>query len=383
MLELEAGDRYAFTTASGDDPAPTPVAVEVVSPAELGSLAAGQRRAAVVYDTGRTGSPAGVIEALADGALAYLTAATPPLLVAQIDSLLARVTGQPSPAAAPLPARDPAPAPLASPPPLTSEPDAPSGDRPWLRRGAALFVTLALAAVVGHLTGRQAASDAPEATVAATVVSGAGLDVPALVTAAEDSIVSIETTAVVRLGPRTAETTGAGTGVVYDTLGHVITNAHVIEGAETITVTTTDGTTLPATVLASDSATDLAILQVDDAVGLQPAAIGSAADLQVGEPVVAIGNALALDGGLTVTQGIVSALDRTIETTDGDLVDLIQTDAAISSGNSGGPLLDIDGRVIGINTAVAASTNSTQASNVGFAIPIDQAVAVIDDLLSV
>ena len=103
--------------------------------------------------------------------------------------------------------------------------------------------------------------------------------------------------------------------------------------------------------------------------------------MAVGDDVVAIGNALALEGGLTVTRGIVSALDRSIEAGTGTLTGLVQTDAAISSGNSGGALVNADGHVIGINTAVAASGGPVTASNIGFAISIDHAMATVDRLL--
>jgi putative serine protease PepD len=103
--------------------------------------------------------------------------------------------------------------------------------------------------------------------------------------------------------------------------------------------------------------------------------------LAVGDEVVAVGNALALEGDMTVTTGIVSALDRSLDTASGTLTDLVQTDAAISSGNSGGPLVDTDGRVVGINTAVATSGGGRQATNVGFAISIDHALDVAEALV--
>ena len=117
------------------------------------------------------------------------------------------------------------------------------------------------------------------------------------------------------------------------------------------------------------------MLQLDDATGVVPATTATAAPA-VGDPVVAIGNALALEGGPTVTQGIVSALDRSIDTEQGHLDGLLQTDAAISSGNSGGPLANAAGEVVGINTAVAAQQRAQQASNIGFVIPIAQALEI-------
>ncbi len=173
-----------------------------------------------------------------------------------------------------------------------------------------------------------------------------------------------------------------GTGVVIDGGGHILTNAHVVIDAVEITVTLAgDSTPRAATVVASDPSADVAVLHVEDSAGLVPAP-RAAAHPAVGEPVVAIGNALALEGGMTVTQGIVSALDRSIETDSGVLGNLIQTDAAISSGNSGGPLVDAAGRVVGINTAVASSGGGVEASNIGFAIAIDTAMTVAQRLMA-
>ena len=147
---------------------------------------------------------------------------------------------------------------------------------------------------------------------------------------------------------------GAGTGIILDADGHILTNAHVVADAEEVTVTV-NGEDRTATVLGGGSADDIAVLQLDDATGITPATLASGDAVAVGDPVVAIGNALALEGGPTVTQGIISALGRSIDTETRHLAGLIQTDAAISSGNSGGPLVDADGAVVGINTAVAAS----------------------------
>jgi putative serine protease PepD len=148
---------------------------------------------------------------------------------------------------------------------------------------------------------------------------------------------------------------------------------------------TVPGETSPRTakVVASDTSADIAVVHVDDASGLTPATFGNSDAVQVGDQVIAVGNALALEGGLTVTEGIVSALDRSIQTdTSTTLGNLIQTDAAISSGNSGGALVDATGQVIGINTAVASSSSSVQASNIGFAISINTAKAKAEQLLA-
>jgi putative serine protease PepD len=135
-----------------------------------------------------------------------------------------------------------------------------------------------------------------------------------------------------------------------------------------------------ATLVGADTEADLALLQLEDTSNLTPATLGSSAALAVGDDVVAIGNALALRGGPTVTHGIVSALGRTLDTESGTMTGLIQTDASISSGNSGGPLVNAAGEVIGINTAVATSGGGTSAENIGFVIGIDQAMPVVERL---
>ncbi len=243
-------------------------------------------------------------------------------------------------------------------------------------------------ALAGYVAGESAAVTAvttPEAPGTVTPVALApspSLDVGAIVERLAPSVVSIETTAEVRRGPFTQRASGAGTGVVIDDGGLILTNAHVVEGATSVTVSLDGGSSSrAATVVATDRGSDIAILRVDDATGLRPAPVAAADSASVGDEVVAIGNALALDGGMTVTRGIVSAVGRSIETGGGSLTHLLQTDAAISSGNSGGPLVNASAEVIGINTAVAGSGGGVQASNIGFAISIDRALEVADQLL--
>jgi S1-C subfamily serine protease len=195
--------------------------------------------------------------------------------------------------------------------------------------------------------------------------------------------VSIDTVIKYRRGPFQGQGEGAGTGVIFDAAaGYVITNAHVVADATSITVTVGDGPAREAQLIAADTKQDVAVLQLTDTEGLIAADLGSSKDVAVGDPVVAIGNALALEGGMTVTQGIVSALNRSLEIDTGTLDGLIQTDAAISSGNSGGALVDRAGQVIGINTAVAASYAGVNVSNIGFAIAIDDAIAVAQALIA-
>jgi len=169
---------------------------------------------------------------------------------------------------------------------------------------------------------------------------------------------------------------GVGTGIIVDSNGYIVTNNHVIEGAQSVTVITNDGRSFEAVKVNGDPFTDLAVIQID-AKNLPVAEIGSSKALLVGEGVVAVGNALALEGGPTVTSGIVSYIGRSImEPNSNVLNDLIQTDAAINPGNSGGPLLNMAGQVIGISTAVAS-----QAENIGFAIAVTPALPVIEQLV--
>jgi serine protease Do len=179
----------------------------------------------------------------------------------------------------------------------------------------------------------------------------------------------------------TSTGTAVGTGFVVRSDGIVLTNNHVIEIATRIVVTLADGTELSARVLATDPDHDLAVLEVDQ-TGLPTVTLGDSSTVEVGERVVAIGNALDLQGGPTVTSGILSSLARTIQVQDPSggagsgsvktYKDVLQTDAALNSGNSGGPLVTLDGEVIGVNAA-----GNAQAENIGFAIAIDVAKPLI------
>jgi serine protease Do len=180
----------------------------------------------------------------------------------------------------------------------------------------------------------------------------------------------------VQVGPRVTLAESAGTGFVISADGLIATNAHVVSGAQTITITFSDGSTANATLVGSDSRADLAVVRAAK-TGLTPLAVGSSAEMRVGDMVMAIGNALALEGGPTVSLGIISAKDRTIEAENGSLSNLIQTDAAINEGDSGGPLVNASGEVIGINTISA-----NLAQNIGFAIAIDEAMATINNLIN-
>jgi len=172
----------------------------------------------------------------------------------------------------------------------------------------------------------------------------------------------------------------SGSAVFFRTDGHLLTNAHVIDGATSIEVTLSSGRQLTGRVVGSDPDTDAAVVKVDG--GSFPAAdMGSAADLKVGQIAVAMGSPLALAGGPSVTAGVISALHRTVRTPQGStLFDMIQTDAAISPGSSGGVLLDSHGRVIGITTAIAVSDVGPEG--LGFATPIDVARSIADELMT-
>ena len=169
---------------------------------------------------------------------------------------------------------------------------------------------------------------------------------------------------------------GVGTGIILDGQGHILTNNHVISGAQSITVILNNEDSFTARLIGGDRITDTAVIKIE-AKGLQPAELGRSANLQVGEEVIAIGHALGLPGGPTVSKGVVSALERSIDVDpQTTMVDLIQTDASINPGNSGGPLSNVKGEVIGINSAGIPSSQ-----NIGFAINIDDAQIIVAQLL--
>ena len=171
-----------------------------------------------------------------------------------------------------------------------------------------------------------------------------------------------------------------GTGIIATADGEIVTNAHVVEGATSLRVRLA-GETEPreATLLAIDVGNDLALLDIEGE-GFPAAVFARPGSIRLGDEVVAIGFALDLDGAPTVTLGIVSALNRTLVTDVGALDGLLQTDAAISSGNSGGPLVNAAGEVVGINTAVARGSSTLAASNIGFSISVDEALPIFDQL---
>jgi S1-C subfamily serine protease len=274
--------------------------------------------------------------------------------------------------------------------------DVPSGATPEKPKrsgfGRAVAVGVVIAAVawtaglVGVLVGSSIADDDTTTPRAAStqVIDvaaprdgiAAPIDVAAVAAAVGPSVVTV----VADVNSSGAQLGSVGTGVIISADGEIITNAHVVADADAIRVRLA-GETEPrdATLLASDPGNDLALLRI--AGDSFPAATFADPDsVRIGDEVVAIGFALDLDGSPSVTRGIVSALDRTLATANGALDGLVQTDAAISSGNSGGPLVNAAGEVVGINTAVARGDATTAATNIGFAISSGEVVRVIETL---
>jgi putative serine protease PepD len=224
----------------------------------------------------------------------------------------------------------------------------------------------------GDPTGT-ALTTAPSANTAAATTPGS---VAAAAQTAMPSTVDIR----VSLAQGSAE----GSGVILTADGDVLTNNHVVAGATgTITVTLADGSEHPATVVGTSPSYDLAVIRLQGVSGLTPATLGTSGDLQVGQQVVAIGSPQGLSG--TVTTGIVSAFDRTVQVQgeDGSAVVYsgLQTDTPINQGNSGGPLVNLQGQVVGINSAIATAGQSSGSIGLGFAIPIDQAKRVTQEIL--
>ena len=243
---------------------------------------------------------------------------------------------------------------------------------------AVLASTGTVAVLQGSIAGSPTATT-PAGDVRTVTNVDAPEDITAVVAAARESVVTITADGMSssRFSPFAVPTTGVGSGVILTADGYILTNRHVVDGSQSLTVTLFDGRDLPATIVRISDTTDLALIKIE-ATGLRAAPIGDSDALQVSQTAIAIGSPLGTYTE-TVTRGIVSGLDREITVTDQatrrqtTLDGLIQTDAAINPGNSGGPLLDGAGDVIGINTAVAAS-----AEGLGFAIPISAANDLID-----
>jgi len=170
----------------------------------------------------------------------------------------------------------------------------------------------------------------------------------------------------------------SGSGVVFDASGHIVTNAHVVADAAVVRVVFADGRTYAAALIGADPLTDVAVLKVE-AIGITPIEIGASRDHAIGDPAIAIGNPLGLEGGPSVTSGVVSAFNRRVVTADSQLFGMLQTDAPITRGSSGGALVDGAGRLIGITTAFGVS--DVGAEGLGFAIPVEVVIRVTADII--
>jgi len=209
---------------------------------------------------------------------------------------------------------------------------------------------------------------------------GVELTTQELVTQVAPAVVSIVTeTVTYNWFWQAVPQTGAGSGIVISADGYIVTNNHVVEDAQKVTVTLSDGSAFAATVVGTDSQTDLAVVKIDaNNLNYLHFLSNSLEQLNVLDPVVAVGNALALPGGPTWTTGVVSNLGRSIEENNGAVLnEIIQIDAAINAGNSGGPLLNTAGQVVGINVAIASN-----AENIGFAISTDTAIPVVQSIIT-
>jgi putative serine protease PepD len=252
-------------------------------------------------------------------------------------------------------------------------PAARTSRRPGRRFVIATAVLVGVIALVG--TGVLATGNQIAALLAVTAAGGGAPDKGAAVLPPSDEPLA-ETAS--RLLPSVVQIeagSAVGSGFVAADGGLILTASHVVGTSETVTLKLHDGSSVSGTVVAVDKSVDTAVIRADEsATELVPLALGALAEVQVGEMTIAIGSPFGLSQ--TVTTGIVSALGRTVPTPMGELHDLIQTDAAINSGNSGGPLIDREGRAIGINTAIASASGGSDG--IGFAVPIDHAAQILE-----
>ncbi|HWN21418.1 MAG TPA: trypsin-like peptidase domain-containing protein [Gaiellaceae bacterium] len=251
--------------------------------------------------------------------------------------------------------------------------------RPKTSLAAALSATALLGAGGGAAT--YAALGSGETTIVrTTAVESSAQPAAATTDSTVAEIYKRVSGAVVEITVSSANGQAQGSGFVYDDEGHVITNHHVVEGADTVSVKFSDGSTHDGTVLGSDPSTDLAVIEVDAPASLlQPLDLADSDELEVGDGAIAIGSPFGLEQ--TVTAGIVSALHRQITAPDDFAIDdVIQTDAAINHGNSGGPLLDFEGRVIGVNSQIESDSGGNVG--IGFAVPSNTVEEIATQLIS-
>jgi putative serine protease PepD len=261
-------------------------------------------------------------------------------------------------------------------------PPAPGG-RHWPRRiagGAAVLALVAGGGTAGGVLAERYLADQPAtSTTSSTVATNAN----ATVTGGDSlaSVVKAVQPSVVTVTVDGTRSESLGSGVVISSDGLILTNNHVIDSEGTVSVRLSSGQTVPAKVVATDTTNDLALVQATGLSGLTPVTFGTNSSVAIGDTVLAFGAPLGLEN--TVTSGIVSAVDRSVDTGTEKLSGLIQTDAAINEGNSGGALVDTSGHVIGINVAIATAGQSDSGSiGVGFAIPSDTVTKVISQLKS-
>ncbi|GGN43219.1 putative serine protease PepD [Actinoplanes campanulatus] len=247
-------------------------------------------------------------------------------------------------------------------------------DPRWKRRIAGGAAILALIAGGGgggaFLAEHYLIGDSTPASAAATTITETG-DLAPIVAKVQPSVVTVLVD---------GRSSSLGSGVVLSADGLVLTNNHVVAADGTVSVRLSTGQTAPARVIATDATHDLALVQATGLSGLTPVTFATDGSVAVGDTVLAFGAPLGLEG--TVTSGIVSALDRSVDTGGEKLTGLLQTDAAINQGNSGGALVDTSGRVVGINVAIATAGDSTGSVGLGFAIPADTVTAVVAQLQS-
>ena len=264
--------------------------------------------------------------------------------------------------------------------------DGPPPPRTRRRRSPPLAVLLVTSALLGGgttagvLMATGATRGGTTTTIQRAASSTGGLNASALYTSTATGVVDITAKSSSSSGssqapfggaPQQSGSTATGTGFVVDANGHIVTAAHVVDGADSVSVKLQDGTTREATVVGKDDATDVAVLKIDaSGLTLHPLTLGSSSSIDVGDQVAAIGDPFGY--ARSISTGIVSGVDRTIQAPNGFTVaHSIQTDAAVNPGNSGGPVLDANGDVIGIVDQIATDGSSEQSSGVGFAVPID------------
>jgi S1-C subfamily serine protease len=259
--------------------------------------------------------------------------------------------------------------------------------RTWLW---VVVLAAVVAALIGGLVGAVVGAGSQQTIVKSFFPNGSALvhpqDVQAVLSRVEPAVVAIDSESGGSAGSGDF-VEAAGTGMVLTPDGEVLTNNHVVSGATSVTVTLFGQTkALPAHVVGTDPSVDVALVQIDHASNLPTVTLGDSSQTRVGDSVLAIGNALALAGGPSVTEGIVSAENRTLSAQNDsgqteNLTGLLQTDAAINPGNSGGPLVDSQAQVVGMNTAVASSSSgNAPTQNIGFAITVDSVKPLLDQL---